>query len=363
METTMWLNINELSADEKRVRALYQSLRDDLQQSLIDFALVDSYENFLTAGESYPFVEKRELKPRAKVHEKENSLMNSFIVLFTEYALSQDMKKNIRHFDSNKVTKENLGEMNLSGMKFSDRFQAQQKYFESARFYDLLRSLLSVDYALLIQRDMTVKNKNRFLLSHFHVRIDWLIDSAAESLGKDLRYISKDLYERGEKYAMEIGEKLFEYYSFHHTVAGRRTAAMLAAQFLRQACNSLSTVFVSSSESRTITTISENGVSKGALIQLDKSAIKIIEEHPNGDPQFRKKFLIHETPDYGVAKFLVVYGANEHSKPPADGKLRELKVDLQWLRIRKQLLIPKSQYSGTRPIRYQTIYAQQDPLS
>ncbi|VAX21269.1 hypothetical protein MNBD_NITROSPINAE01-1301 [hydrothermal vent metagenome] len=359
----MWLNINELSADEKKVRALYQSLRDDLQQNLIDFALVESYENFLKAGEHYPFVEKRELKPRAKVHERENSLMNSFIVLFTEYPLTQSMKKNIRYFDSNKVTKENFGEMKLTSMKLADRFQAQQKYFESDKFYDLLRSLLSVDYALLIQRDTTVKQKNRFLLSHFHVRIDWLIDSAAESLGKELRYISKDLYERGEEYAQEMGEKLFEYYSFHHSVAGRRTAAMLAAQFLRQASKSLSTVFVSSSESRTITTISENGASKGALIQLDKNAIKAIEEHPNGDPQFRKKFLIHETADYGVAKFLVVYAANEHSKPPADGKLRELKADVQWQRIRKQLLIPISKYSATRPIRYQIIYDQQDPLS
>ncbi len=358
----MWLSVNELSGEEKRVRALYQYLRDELQQYLTDVALVDSYNNFLKAKKPFPFVEKRELKPRAKVHEKENSLVNSFIVIFTEGSIPQEMKKYIRYFDSNKTTKENLGELDLGGSKFSDRFQKQQKYFETNKFYDLIRTLLPVDYALLIQRDTSVKHKNRFTLSHFHVRVDWLIDSAAEAMGKELRYISKDLYEKGDEYAQELGEKLFEYFSFHHTVAGRRTAAMLAAQLLRQA-SFHSTVFVSSSESRTITTISEKGISKSTLIKLDKDAIHQIEKHKNGNEDFRKKFLINEKSNYGVAKFMVVYKPNEHSKPPVDGKLRDLNPDVQWLRVHNQLLIPLSQYPNVRPIRYQTIYDQQDPLS
>ena len=358
----MRLHANELSQDEKRVRALYKALRNELDQYLIDFALVDSYNNFLKAGQPYPFVEKRELKPRAKVMERENSLMNSFIVIFCESVIPAEMKKYIRYFDDNKVTKENLGVMNLRGLNFSDRFQAQQRYFENMRFFDLLRALLPVDYALLIQRDTSVKHKNRFALSHFHVRIDWLIDSAAESLGKELRYISKDLYEKGDEYARVLGEKLFEYYSFHHSVSGRRTAALLAAQLLKQT-HFYSTVYVSSSESRTLTKISENGVNKYTLLQLDNAAIEQIEKHPNGNPDFRKQFLVHETKEYGVAKLLVVYANNEHSKPPPDGKLRELKADVQWLRIRNQLLVPQSGYNATRPIRYQTIYHQQDPLS
>lgn len=358
----MWLDTNELSNDEKKSRVLYHSLRNDLHSYLTDFALVDSHNNFVKAKQTYPFVEKRELKPRAKVFERENSLMNSFIVIFMEGAVAPDMKKHIRSFEPNKVTKENLSELKLTGLNFSDSFQARQKYFESTGFYTLLRSLLSVDYALLVQRDMSVKHKNRFSLSHFHVRVDWLIDSAAETLAKKLRYISKDLYEKGEEYAQEVVEKLFEYYSFHHTVAGRRTAAMLAAQLLKQDQHQ-STVFVSSSESRTLTALSENGVSKSTLIKLDKAAIEHIVNHPNGNPDFRKKFLVHEAHGYGVAKLMVVYSTNEHSKPPIDGKLRELKADVQWLRIRNQLLLPRSQYPGTRPIRYQVIYDQQDPLT
>ncbi|MGK7344984.1 MAG: hypothetical protein ACNS63_04165 [Candidatus Nitrospinota bacterium M3_3B_026] len=358
----MWLHLNELSRDEKKVRALYKSLRNELDHYLADFSLVDSYQNFLNAGEPYPFVEKRELKPRAKVREIENSLMNGFIVIFSEGVIPAEMKKYIRYFDDNKVKKENLGALKLAEANFSDGFQTKQKYFESVKFYDLLRQLLPVDYALLIQRDMSVKHKNRFALSHFHVRIDWLIDAAAEALGRELRYISKDLYEKGEKYAQEMGEKLFEYYSFHHTVSGRRTAALLAAQLLKQS-PFYSTVYVSSAESRTLTKISENGIFKYTLIQLDNRAIEQIEKHPNGNPDFRKQFLIHETGDYGVAALAVVYSFNEHSKPPPDGKLRGLKPDVQWLRIRNQLLLPRTEFTSVRPIKYQTIYDQQDPLS
>ena len=104
--------------------------------------------------------------------ERENPLSSGFIVLFTEDSIAQEKKKYVRFFEDNKVTKENLSELKLTGLNISDRFQAQQKYFDTARFHDLVKSLLPVDYALLIQKDNSIKHKNRFSLSHFHVRID-----------------------------------------------------------------------------------------------------------------------------------------------------------------------------------------------
>jgi len=344
------------------VRLLYQALRNELDTYLIDYALVESYANTQKKGEPYPFVSMRDLKPRAKVGEMENKLMNAFIVIFTERTLNSDIKKNIRFFAHNKVTKENLGDLKLTGLNLAARFHAKMKYFESNRFFTLLRDLMPVDYALLIQRDTSSKSKNRFMLSHFHVRVDWMIDSAAESLGKELRYISKDLYEKGDQHAQEVMEKLFEYYSFHHSASGRRTAAMLASQFLRNS-GYLSTVYVSSSESRTLTKISEDGISKHLLIRLGNAAIEQIEKHPKGNPDFAKKFLIHRTKEFGVAVFQVVYVHTEHSKPPADGKMRDLKPDLQWTRVRQQLLLPTTENSSTRPISYQVVYDQQDPLN
>ena len=52
---------------------------------------------------------------------------------------------------------------------------------ESAHFYNFLKSLLPIDYALLIQRDSKRKIKTRYHLSHFHVRIDLPIADAAEA--------------------------------------------------------------------------------------------------------------------------------------------------------------------------------------
>ena len=77
---------------------------------LLHHALVDSYWKFCEAGEPYPFVQKRELKPRARVVEKEYVNHNHFLVLFCEGTIPGRYKKYIRFFDSNKVTKEGISE-------------------------------------------------------------------------------------------------------------------------------------------------------------------------------------------------------------------------------------------------------------
>ncbi|MEE8483616.1 MAG: hypothetical protein V3S46_03380, partial [Nitrospinota bacterium] len=203
----MWRSDNELSRKEKLRRALYRTLRNELDYSLLQFGLIEPFHRFKKAAAEYKFVEKRELKPRAKVSEAESDLIDGFIVLFSEEAIPADLKKYIRYFDANKVTKENLPEHILTSARIAPELLKAHKYYEHAKFLQLLKSLLPVDYALLIQQDASSK-KDRYYLSNFHVRIDWLIDFAAESLGKDLRYISKDLYEKEEKYAQTMVEKL-----------------------------------------------------------------------------------------------------------------------------------------------------------
>ena len=350
-----------LSRHEKLRRSLYKTLRNELDYALIQYGLIDSYQNHVNAGVEYKFVEKRQLKPRSKVTEMESELNNGFIVLFTETAVPADLKKYIRYFDSNKVVKENLPEMVLSAPRVAPDLLKIQKYYEHGKFYDLLKSLLPVDYALLIQQDAASRKRVRYVLSHFHVRIDWLIDFAAEALGKQLRYISKDLYEKGERYAEMMVEKLFEYYSFHHTVSGRRTASTVAYQLLSQ-INSIVTLYVSSSEARTLSKLSEDGISKFCLIKVPREHIHLIEKD-QGLKNFRENYLILEAEDYGVAMFHVVYERNEHSTPPADGRLRELQPDVQWLKVAEQHLMPKVGAADCRPLDYFTIYDQQDPFN
>jgi len=359
----MWRPDDELSRNEKLRRSLYKTLRNELDIALLQYGLIDPYFRFKKAGEEYRFVGKRELKPRGKVTEAENDLISGFIVLFAEEAIPSELKKYIRYFDENKVTKENLQEIVLNSGSVARSFLISQKYFEHKKFFDLLNELLPVDYALLIQQDATSRSRLRYALTHFHVRIDWLIDFAAEALAKQLRYISKDLYEKGEKYAQNLGEKLFEYFSFHHSASGRRTAAVVAYQLLSSA-DFITTVYVNSAESRTMTKIFENGVSKFCLVKVPREHIKMLENHEKLNVKnFSKNYLIHETEDYGVGIFHVFYRHNEHSTPPPDGKLRELQSDVQWLRVDNQLLVPKPGAPDCRPINYSIIYDQQDPFT
>jgi hypothetical protein len=206
-----WRIRDELSLSERLRRSYYKLLRDELNQFLLEKALTASYRNFAERNLPYPFVERRELKPRARIPKKEYESQNSFLVIFLEDSIPPEHKKYIRFFDSNRATKTNL--LRSKTLPMDSDFDRTQKYLESARFFDVFDELLPVDYALLIQRDPVKQmSKNRYGISHFHVRIDWPITEAAEAMARDLRYISKDLYEKGDKYAEDIQKKFFEYY-------------------------------------------------------------------------------------------------------------------------------------------------------
>ncbi len=350
-----YLRRNEITWNERFRRCLYFFLRDELDGILLTESLITSYNAFKEAGQEYPFVEKRELKPRARVWGPEYPMQQHFIVIFNEDSLPSSSKNHIRFLESNKLTKENLGAMAVFDLQ--DVFHQRMRFFNDPQFKDVLKSLLGTDFAILLQRDPSVKAKYRFGISHFHVKVDWPVSDAAENLGSQLRYISKDLYEKGDKVAETLQQKLYEYYGLHHTVGGRRTAALVAAQYMER-FDFLSTVYVSSSESRTLLRISEQGLSKFALARLDKEEIQNLCKYKNiKSKEFANSYLIDEGPDWGVGLFLVTYKHNEHSTPPSDGKLRELNPEYQWLNVDLQLLIPPPQREDVRPINFPRIYS------
>ena len=260
----MWFYRERLNHYEKLRRSLYEIMRDSLELSLMKVSLIDSFNNYLKNNVDYNFVDKSELKPKSKKMEKESELFNTFIVIFCEGMIDPSLKNYIRFFPENKVLKKNLED--LSNFSLYKKFNTNMKYFDKPRFFDFIKDLLSVDYALLIQQDPTVKKKNRYALTHFHVKIDWPIADAAEDLAKYLRYIQNNLYENGDKYARILQNKLFEYYGSHYSVGGRRTAALIASQLLKR-LKLISTIFISSSESRTMVKYSERGLSKYFLIK------------------------------------------------------------------------------------------------
>ncbi|NVM57451.1 MAG: hypothetical protein HWN51_04965 [Desulfobacterales bacterium] len=349
-----WSFREQLSHQDKLRRSIYEALRDELDEYLVEYGLVESYQNFVDNHLPYPFVEKRELKPRARIHEVEYEPHNRFLVIFVEDLIPGAYQKYIRFFHENKVTKENL--IRTGTVQFSKKYFRNIKLFESTHFSDFLKGLLPVDYALLIQRDPTVKARNRYALSHFHVRIDWPIADAAEDLACELRYISKDLYEKGEAYAEEIQKKFFEYYGLPSTSGGRRTAAMVAAQFLmRVPC--ISTVYAGSCESRAIYRISERGVSKYILMKLTDTDIQnIARTHNLQVGTLKKNYLIAEQDDGGIAIFQATYDRTSHARFPEDGRLRELNPEYFWMTVINQSILPKPGSWDRSPLPYSIIY-------
>jgi hypothetical protein len=349
----MWVFREKLNYYEKLRRSLYEILRDVLEMRLMKISLIDSFYNYQNNHIYYNFLEKSELKPKAKKMDRESGLFNTFIVIFCEGTISTDLKNYIRFFPENKMIKKNL--QYLPDFTVSKKFHKNLHYFDNPPFLDFLEDLLKVDYALLIQQDPTAKKKNHYALTHFHVKIDWPIADAAEDLAKYLRYVQNNLYESGDKTARLLQNKLFEYYACHHSAGGRRTAALIAAQLLKKK-NFISTIFVSSSESRSMMKYSERGVSKFFLIQLShkESEALAYQEHMNPDT-FRDCYLYPAQGFYiGISE--AVYGYTNHAKPPEDGKWRRLKPAYSWLKLKDEFLHPKNIWPNLRPINYNWIY-------
>ena len=341
-----------LSREERLRRSYYEVLRDELDQFVLGYSLVGSYNNFLRLRAPYPFVELRELKPRARIPSVEFDAQNSFLIIFSEDFIHKKHKKYIRYFDVNKTTKDNL----LKHKYFPnvENFNRNLKYFETSEFFSLLRSLLPIDYALLIQRNQ--RTKVRYALTHFHVRIDWPIAEASEDLARDLRYISKDLYEKGDKYAEDFQNKFFEYYGVPALSGGRRTAAIVAAQYFRQ-LPGITTIYVASSESRNLLRIDERGVSKSVLIKLPVDEIKKLAETAGiTQNSFTKNYVIARQQKKFVCILNVRYDYTSHALPSEGGRLRELNPDTNWLTVSEEHILPKPSVLIHPPIPYKMVY-------
>lgn len=350
----VWPYRYQLGLKSRVRRSVYEVLRDQMDDQLIKHALVDSYARFKAAGEPYPFVPKRELKPRAKVIAKEYSHQNHFLVIFCEGTIPGKYKKHIRFFDSNRVTKESVNDQ-LVQVQLHKNYARNLRHFDNPDFGRFLIDLTPVDYAILVQHDPSVRSLNRYVMTHFHVRIDWPIDDATEDMAHSLRYISKDLYENGEKYAQSLHHKLFEHYGFHHAIGGRRTAAVVASQFLKQ-MNFISTVYVASSENRALTRLSERGVTKYILVRIPEADMEMLARQADiSQERFQEFFTIAADGNSGVGILQVVYRNSIFSNPPDDGKLRKLRPDYQWLTVCDQLLFPVRQ-TDIHPVPYSTIY-------
>ena len=352
----MWRYRERLSYYEKIRRSIYEILRDNLEKKLMKISLLDSFYKHVEHGAEYNFPEKSELKPKSKKMERESELFNTFLIIFCEGVISPDLKNYLRFFPENKLIKKNVEY--LANVSLYKKFQHNLRYFDNPRFLDLLDELIYVDYALLIQQDPSVKKKNRYALTHFHVKIDWPIADAAEDLSKWLRYIQGNLYEKGDKEARLLQNKLFEYYGCHHNAGGRRTAGLIAAQLLKK-MDFITTVYVSSSESRYLIKHSERGVSKFFLIKLIDKQITALAQKEKMELEDFKSLYLYPAGEYYVGIAEAVYEYTSYSIPPEDGKLRRFKPNYNWLKLKDEFLHPNFNSLSISPINYDWVYTQE----
>jgi hypothetical protein len=135
----------------------------------------------------------------------------------------------------------------------------------------LLSRLLDMDYALLMQRP---SENAAISLSHVHVKVERLTDNAVRVLARDLGYIRRTLYEKGEAHAEILERKYFEYFGFAANASGRKCAAAMAAQLLA-AETARFAVFASCQEDCRLTVIDESGtISHHLLIRLAADTLK-----------------------------------------------------------------------------------------
>ncbi|MGA1869025.1 MAG: hypothetical protein ACMUJM_10805 [bacterium] len=350
----MTLNKNILSWNGKVSRSLFEILINRLDRSFIKYALIDSFYNFSVNNSPYPFVERKELKPKAKHIDKEYEYQNSLLVFCYEGLLSSEHKKYIRFLSDNIVTKENLS--HFLDFSLANNFNKNMRNLEDNNFNKLLFSLLSIDYGLLIQKDPNIKSRKRYILSNFHVKVDWPIAEAAEDLGRKLKYIAKDLYEKGEMYAELMQQKLFEYYGFPHTVGGRRSAAVVVSQYLANE-DYLFTTYVASKESRELTKITENEISRYILIQLsNEEVIELTHVNNLSEEEFYRRYIIGKENDDLIAIFMATYKRTGYSSANLNSKIRKLNSDYRWLTVEDQFIIPLPHVDDAMCIPYSTIY-------
>jgi hypothetical protein len=349
-----WNYREELSLANKLRRSYYELLRDELDQLLLQYALIDSYFKFQEQQLPYPFVEKREMKPRARIPDQEYDRQNVFLVIFVEDCIPPEHKKYIRFFDVNKTTKANL--LCSKSLPLPDKFDRNWKFADSVHFNNFIKIMLPVDYALLIQRDPITASRNRYSLTHFHVRIDWPVTDAAEDLSRSLRYISKDIFEKGDKYAEDVQKKFFEYYGMPVMSGGRRTAAIVAAQYLKR-IPSITTAYAGSSESRALIRISERGVSKAVLMLFSKEDVEPLVQSNGLTPEsFEENYVVGKEDGNVVCIFEASYARTSHARLPEDGKLREIKPDVNWLTVGEQHILPKPGIWTYPPLPLNIIY-------
>ncbi len=315
-------HIHNLSLKGRRRKALYQTLRDQLDYILINYHLIGSLNNYKENNEPYPFVDVKALRPGFKgdnIKDGDVPLHNHGLVIFYEDFLGPEHKIYLKFKDTNRVIKENLLADKLVDVEFANGFSIPKAHFDSKNLETVIGKLSELDNGLLIQGNPRSKSHENYVLTHFGVKVDWPIALAAESLSQYLGYLKGDITLVADDLMETLEKKLFEFYGYFYNVGGRRTAGVVVAQYLKL-LNSSFTVYVGSSEARSLTKMTDSGTMRYCLVQIPDEHLQEFKERYK---DFSSCYLIEDN----IAIFRIIYNSNEWSKPEEglkSGEIREI---------------------------------------
>ena len=324
----------------------YFFTRERIARNLLNYTLIDSYKKFNAKRTPYPFVAASSLRPGTMSNSKEFVLQNSALVILLNSAMPTKLRKHFRFREGNRLCKENIHEVapDLPGL---DTYKWPMRFSNHVGFDTLMQLLLPLDFALLVQSKPQPGETWPFELTHFHVKIERLLDNAIRGLAIYLNYLERGLYEQGEAFVDVLEKKFFEYFNFYHNASGRRSAAALAAQLLARE-KIASTIYVSSQQTcrlTSLTTSSENeniSIEQYILLNLADNdffnQLKIWSKKQNID--IRKDFLLKAKGQEKVALFRVRFEHTEVGRPSPDGQKKPtLNPREKWIRVKDEALI------------------------
>jgi len=233
----------------------YLADRVRLTELLVRHCLIDSFHRFVANEKTYPFPTAAQLLPSHGQAWVEHRDQNTALMFLIDGIMPRPLNKHFRLRTSNRVTWRNIQrlapDLDLSDFKAS-HCRIDERLNDGG-FESLLQRLVALDYALLAQQS---EDSDGLVLSHMHVKVERLTDTAIKELGKHLGYIERRLFERGEDYVEALESKFFEYFGFSANAAGRKSAAAMAAQLLSAQGQRFS-VFVAGQEDCRLTVLDQ----------------------------------------------------------------------------------------------------------
>ncbi|MBF0629116.1 MAG: hypothetical protein HQL91_12940 [Magnetococcales bacterium] len=337
------------AAPEERQHALtdpYWNTRERVLQLLLQYTLIESYRKFVQKRAPYPFVTPEMAWPGASTATREYSLHNTCLIALLDSPLPDKLRKHFRCREGNRVTYANIMDV-APDVTVLEHYNDSHKDSSHNSFPELLRLLLPLDYALLIQNTAPPgAGEKKMELSHFHMRIERLTDNALRHLGIHLNYLERSLLERGEAFLELLEKKLFEYYNFYHNAGGRRAASVHAAQLLMRE-RLAGTILVGSQQDRRLTLLTTSGktqqtrIEQYFLVKLEGERLsELLALGKKAKLALRDHFLINPgNHQEGVVILRIEYEHTEAALPAAQAKRTE-QIKQNWLRIREQHLVP-----------------------